>query len=59
MVGHLERDIRFRNQYVASIPAYNPNKAKISMFCWPDAITRGKGMGADLSVTGLKKYLQI
>ncbi len=44
-----------RKQYVASIPAYNPNKAKISMFCWPDAITRGKGMGADLSVTGVDK----
>jgi anaerobic dimethyl sulfoxide reductase subunit A len=44
-----------RNQYVASIPAHNPNKAKISMFCWPDAITHGKGMGADFSVTGVEK----
>lgn len=44
-----------RNQYVASIPAHNPNKAQISMFCWPDAITHGKGMGADFSVTGVEK----
>lgn len=44
-----------RNEYVASIPSENPNKAKISMFCWPDAIVRGKGMGPDLSVTGVDK----
>lgn len=44
-----------RKPYVASIPAYNPNKAKISVYCWPDAITHGKGMGADFSVTGVDK----
>lgn len=43
-----------RQGYVASIPSHNPNKAKISVFSWPDAIERGKGMGADLSVTGVK-----
>ena len=44
-----------RNEYVASIPFNNPNKAKISMFSWPDAIQRGKGMGAELSVTGVEQ----
>ncbi len=43
------------NIYAASIPYYNPNKSEISMFSWPDAIVRGKGMGADLSVRGAKK----
>lgn len=44
-----------REEYVASIPHYNPNKSQISMFSWPDAIVRGKGMGVDLSVKGTKK----
>jgi anaerobic dimethyl sulfoxide reductase subunit A len=44
-----------REAYVASIPHYNPNKSKISMFSWPDAIVRGKGMGANLSVKGTEK----
>lgn len=42
-----------RQNFVATIPSINPNKAKISVFSWPDAITRGKGMGAELSVTGV------
>lgn len=44
-----------RQQYVASIPNDNPNKAEISVFSWPDAITHGKGMGADYSVVGVDK----
>lgn len=44
-----------RREYVASIPHYNPNKSKISVFSWPDAIVRGKGMGGDLSVIGTEK----
>ncbi|MHC1681969.1 MAG: DMSO/selenate family reductase complex A subunit [Clostridiaceae bacterium] len=44
-----------RNKFVASIPKHNPNKAEISMFCWPDAVLSGKGMGAELSVTGVDK----
>ncbi|MFT8350733.1 DMSO/selenate family reductase complex A subunit [Clostridium saccharoperbutylacetonicum] len=44
-----------RQQYVASIPNDNPNKAEISVYSWPDAITHGKGMGADYSVVGVDK----
>lgn len=44
-----------RANFVASIPASNPCKAQISVFSWPDAIQRGKGMGADLSVKGVKQ----
>ncbi|WP_395939562.1 DMSO/selenate family reductase complex A subunit [Clostridium sp. DJ247] len=44
-----------REGFVASIPSYNPNKAQISVFSWPDAIKRGIGMGADLSVKGVKQ----
>lgn len=44
-----------RENFVESIPSHNPNKAKISTFSWPDAILRGKGMGAELSVTGVEK----
>lgn len=44
-----------REGYVASIPHYNPNKSKISMFSWPDAIIRGKGMGSNLGVRGTDK----
>ncbi len=44
-----------RQEYIASIPKNNPNKAKISMFCWPDAIMHGEGMGAEYSVTGVDK----
>ncbi|WP_038675215.1 DMSO/selenate family reductase complex A subunit [Pelosinus sp. UFO1] len=44
-----------RANFVASIPASNPCKAQISVFSWPDAIKRGKGMGADLSVKGVKQ----
>jgi anaerobic dimethyl sulfoxide reductase subunit A len=38
---------------VASIPSTNLSKAQISVFSWPDAITRGKGMGPELSVKGV------
>jgi anaerobic dimethyl sulfoxide reductase subunit A len=41
-----------RDHFVASIPAVNPNPAQISMFCWPDAILRGKEMGPQDSVRG-------
>lgn len=44
-----------RKGFVASIPSHNPNKAKISVFSWPDAVLRGAGMGADLSVKGVEK----
>lgn len=44
-----------RENFIETIPSYNPSKAKISMFCWPDAILRGKGMGAELSVSGVEK----
>lgn len=44
-----------RQEFVASIPYYNPNKSQISVYSWPDAIIRGKGMGADLSVKGVKR----
>ncbi|MFT8315528.1 MAG: DMSO/selenate family reductase complex A subunit [Clostridium sp.] len=44
-----------RQEFVASIPTYNPNKAKISVYSWPDAIVRGKGMGVELSVTGVEE----
>ncbi|MHC6180302.1 DMSO/selenate family reductase complex A subunit [Clostridium sp. JNZ X4-2] len=44
-----------REGYVASIPHYNPNKSKISMFSWPDAIIRGKSMGTNLGVKGTDK----
>lgn len=44
-----------RQEFVASIPAFNPNKAKISVYSWPDAIIRGKGMGKELSVRGVEK----
>jgi len=44
-----------RSNFVGTIPSNNPNKAKISMFSWPDAILRGKGMGAELSVIGVEK----
>lgn len=42
-----------RANFVASIPVDNPSKARISVFCWPDAIMRGKGMGPELSVKGV------
>ncbi|MDF3000711.1 MAG: dmsA [Bacillota bacterium] len=41
-----------RDHFVASIPAVNPNPAQISMFCWPDAILRGKEMGPQDSLRG-------
>ncbi|HWR05402.1 DMSO/selenate family reductase complex A subunit [Sporomusa sp.] len=44
-----------RSQFVASIPVPNPSKAKISVFCWPDAIKRGAGLGPELSVKGVKQ----
>lgn len=44
-----------RSGFVASIPAVNPCKAQISVFSWPDAIVRGKGMGPELSVKGVKQ----
>lgn len=44
-----------RKAFMASIPSYNPNKAQISVFSWPDAIKHGAGMGADLSVRGVEK----
>jgi len=44
-----------RSNFVGSIPMYNPSEAQISMFSWPDAILRGKGMGAELSVKGVEK----
>lgn len=43
-----------RKEYIASIPSYNPCKAQISMFCWPDAAREGKGMGADKGVRGVE-----
>ncbi|MBP2652030.1 MAG: dmsA 2 [Firmicutes bacterium] len=43
-----------RSPYIAELPRFNPNPAKISVFCWPDAIIRGRGMGPDLSVRGVK-----
>ncbi|EIW18951.1 anaerobic dimethyl sulfoxide reductase subunit A [Pelosinus fermentans] len=42
-----------RGNFVASIPSTNLSKAQISVFSWPDAITRGKGMGPELSVKGV------
>jgi len=47
--------LQARKGFVASIPAVNPCKAQISAFAWPDAIRRGKGMGADVSVKGVKQ----
>jgi len=47
--------LQARKGFVASIPAVNPCKAQISVFAWPDAIRRGKGMGADVSVKGVKQ----
>nr|WP_092069069.1 DMSO/selenate family reductase complex A subunit [Dendrosporobacter quercicolus]NSL47330.1 molybdopterin-dependent oxidoreductase [Dendrosporobacter quercicolus DSM 1736]SDL85505.1 anaerobic dimethyl sulfoxide reductase subunit A [Dendrosporobacter quercicolus] len=44
-----------RGNFVASIPAANPHKAQISVFSWPDAIVRGKGMGSELSVKGARQ----
>ncbi len=44
-----------RRNYVASIPMHNPNKALISMFCWPDALQHGAGMGAADSVRGVER----
>jgi len=43
-----------RSEFVASIPIDNPSRAQISVFSWPDAIVRGTGMGADLSVRGVE-----
>ena len=44
-----------RSQFVASIPVPNPSKAKISVFCWPDAIKRGAGLDEKASVQGVKQ----
>jgi len=44
-----------RDNFVKSIPSHNPSEGKISMFSWPDAIIKGKGMGPALSVTGVEK----
>ncbi|TCL36220.1 anaerobic dimethyl sulfoxide reductase subunit A [Anaerospora hongkongensis] len=44
-----------RDQVVGSIPSQNPCKASISCFIWPDAIQRGKEMGAADGVRGVPK----
>lgn len=44
-----------RSQFVASIPVPNPSKARISVFCWPDAIKRGAGLDEKASVQGVKQ----
>lgn len=41
-----------RQRFVASVPVHNPNPARISMYCWPEAVAAGKGMGPDRSVVG-------
>lgn len=44
-----------RTQKIGSIPIKNPCKASISCFIWPDAIKRGKGMGAADGVQGVER----
>lgn len=44
-----------RSHTVGSIPIPNPCKAKISVYTWPDAIKRGKGMGAAAGVKGVSQ----
>ncbi|WP_338824999.1 Dimethyl sulfoxide reductase DmsA [Moorella humiferrea] len=44
-----------RTQKIGNIPVNNPCKASISCFIWPDAIKRGKGMGAKDGVKGVEQ----
>lgn len=41
-----------RSRAIAAIPIRNPNPARISSFCWPDAIQNGRAMGEAQGVTG-------
>lgn len=44
-----------RPKVIGSIPSPNPCKAQISMYTWPDAIRRGKGMGPADGVRGVSR----